>query len=162
MCHHTSPLHLPIGFSARWPRARASAWSRDWQPLGFNSGAYGLMRDRLTGWLSGCGDAFFFPFPCDHNRCQMVPRLVTGYEKMIDSFFPFFSVLSRLGLRSFSQFVVPRVFWVPCFRMAVLFSCCMLSLSPVKRLLSFVLFFTSWYFRRCRLCFVLHAPPVGY
>ena len=37
-----------------------------------------------------CEEALYIPlsFSCDHNRCQMVPRLVTGYEKMIDSLLP--------------------------------------------------------------------------
>jgi len=59
---------------------------------------------------------FFFPLSlsCDHNRCQMVPRHVTGYEKMIDSFLPYpFSRLRRPppGLSfSFSDSLL-RMFW---------------------------------------------------
>ena len=104
--------------------------------------------------LSESGDVF--P-PCDHNRCQMVPRHVTGRE---NDWLLFFHTLSGvLALVSVFQFVAPRLCG-PCFSFGKFFSCSILS----KRLSLFVLF------RSCVSClsscsrcmFALHSIGIAY
>ena len=104
--------------------------------------------------LSESGDVF--P-PCDHNRCQMVPRHVTGHE---NDWLLFSHSLRRprLGL-SFFQFGLPRLCG-PCFSFGKFFSC---SILP-KRLSLFVLFRScvSCLLSCSRCMFALHSIGIAY
>jgi hypothetical protein len=98
---------------------------------------YARRVDRLTTVPRQIPGRCLFP-PCDQNRCQMVPRRVTGYEKSVESSpYPFF--LLRLCLVPF--FLSCR-FFDPCLFGGPPFFVWQFSFSPGTCFLSCCQFFS--------------------